>query len=289
MRAQWIRTTVELAAPSTGRVGVPRAASAVALLLAAGCAGGLSPSQWPPRDFRLDVREYVVVDGNRMREMRRFQVWEDGLAVFREATGELEDAPVSIPVFQKVSAYIMRRESTRTLSRLLYREGLFGLENGAPGDDLVEKPESHVVVAWHAFEDSRVVDTRLMTGDALDRALQVVNAFVPEGTGFRKGQLTGEPEERHVENTPELFYSKEGAVVIHRKLAELYPDDPSLRLDLFVVALEAGQFDLAEAMLRVMEPYDAQQVLGEFYEFLDWRGDFVEPMRALLERRRRGD
>ena len=79
-------------------------------------------SEFPPPGFHLEVRTTeTTADG--LQHTQRFQVWEDGFTLYREADRSLEvPGPdgLRLPVFRRACAYGMGIESTRTLSRMLY-------------------------------------------------------------------------------------------------------------------------------------------------------------------------
>lgn len=237
------------------------------------------PSLWPPDDFYLDVRGFEQ-GAVRERQTQRFQLWADGLAVYRESDRDLEAAPLAVPVFHRVSIYRLDPRSVRTLGRRLERAGLFGLV-----DDVVRAggiPMQRVAVHVRAFGGARTVATDLMSSGGLDRTLHVVNAFLPEGVTFRHAALGGSIEPRHVSGVPAPQDDVAGAFAVHRRLAELRPDDLELRLDLLALAIEAGDVEFAQAMLRVIERQAPGQENADFLTPEEWQRDFLGPLRELV-------
>lgn len=192
------------------------------------------------------------VDDSGNHAVQSFRVWADGLAVYRESRGDLDDAPLPIPVYPTVAVYQLDERSTRMLSRLLRRTGLFDEEGYV--ETVPEDRGRQVILSWRAFGRDGTLSTLSADIDTLERAIHVVNAFLPSGREVAwPGQLAGEPEPRHVDEVPDPRDDLAGAVRVHEALARRFPDDTDLLLELFGVAAAADQRGPAEAALRTLE------------------------------------
>src|SRR5262245_52567378 len=124
--------------------------------IAAACAGPTSqaPSEWPPRDFRVQVEELHEGDGSSVAS-RRFTVTADGVCIYSRSTQPLVDpeSRTAIPVFGTISAYQLRGECTRQLARKLYSRGVLDLDL-EQGDRRETKGVS-LRLTYRAFENER--------------------------------------------------------------------------------------------------------------------------------------
>jgi hypothetical protein len=228
-----------------------RTGRAAALSLLAGCLAPepLAVSEWPPADFELVIRSYQV-SGGILQERRRMVARADGLVVYREATsgigGPAQQTPW-FPVFDVVSAYRLRPESLRQLTRLLDDAELFdftGTEAVEPGFDEL------LLIDWHAL--GRAGRFALVGADIAraSRILHVVNAFLPDGYAFAPVALVGEAEPPHLTGVPAPAYSRPEAIHFHWQRAQEEPDRLHWILDLFALARAAGDRELAEEMVE---------------------------------------
>ena len=221
-------------------------------LALAGCrTTGQEGSIWPPPDFRIEVPAFHVDDSGN-HDTQNIRVWADGLVVYRESSGDLADAPMPIPVYPTVAIYRLDERSTRMLSRLLRRTGLYDQEGYV--ETVPDDRGQQVTLSWRAFARDGTLSTLSADVDTLERAIQVVNSFLPLGREVAwPGQLAGEREPRHVDEVPEPRDDLDGAVRAHETLARRFPDDTDLLMELFGVAVAADQRGPAEAALRTLE------------------------------------
>lgn len=212
-------------------------------------------SEFPPAGFYLEVRTTVTTaDG--LQETQRFQVWEDGFAVYREADASLDvpaPDPLRLPLFRRVSAYQLENESTRTLSRLLYNSGLSEL---APVLGTPSPRGTVITVLWRHLGDKEVQAHEVQ--GRLARVLHVVNSFLPEETKnthpFLLLPMTGEPEPSHLANVPEVLDSMPASLDFHvEELVTRFPEDVNVLLDTFALAFAEDQLDLAVRILERIE------------------------------------
>lgn len=262
------------------------AATALAGVVFGGCvADAPQQSTWPPDDYYVEVRYQED-----RRERQRVRFWRDGLVVYAEATdwlGEGDDGGVALPVFSRISAYQLRPESIRYLSRLLERAGL----NDLSGElvDAGDGSSPMVTIHWRAFR--READAWVagrVEGSAV-RVLQVINAFLPLGCSFDcAGLSVGDPEPSHLVEVPEPEDSVSGALGFYRE-ALLRWREPSadLAIEAFALALEAKELDVAEELLQRIEA-DTLDVEGDWWVLpSSERPGLALSLRLLLERRRR--
>jgi hypothetical protein len=251
------------------RTPVARIRTAASLLSCSALSACLAPappqqSVWPPDDYYLEVR--LEQDG---KERARARFWADGVAVLceaREWLGGPEAGAAWFPVWSDVSAYRLRPKSIRDLARLLERAGLRTL---APDQALdVRASEQMVVFHWRAFGDTGIVWMAGPVGGAAVRVLHVVNAFLPEGHELAPAGMVGDTEPRHLVDVPEPVASLPQSLRFHRDfLLPRAPGEAAVLVDTFVLALAAGERDVARDMLdRLTElvgddPTDAWWVL----------------------------
>lgn len=207
-------------------------------------------SEFPPKGFYLEVRTTVTTaDG--LQETQRFQVWEQGMSVYREANKSLVvPGPDSLvlPLFRKVSAYRMAPESTRTLSRMVYRSGFFEMQALA----VVPEPRGTVISVFCREWTEREVQVHGQLYGQIARVLHVINSFLPEGHRFEPPLMTGEQEPPHLAAVPELGDSWEQSLLFHKDLVEMFPDDVGLLVDAFALAFDLGDREFAlQALARI--------------------------------------
>lgn len=207
-------------------------------------------SEFPPKGFYLEVRTTVTTaDG--LQETQRFQVWEEGMSVYREADGSLDvpgPDPLRLPLFRRVSAYRMAPQSTRALARMVYRSGFF--EMPAIGGD--PEPRGPVISVFCRQWIEKEVQAHGQLYGQIARVLHVINSFLPEGKRFELPLMTGEREMAHLAAVPVLGDSSEQSLLFHKDLVEMFPDDVGLLLDAFALAyvLEDREYAL-QALARI--------------------------------------
>lgn len=263
--------------------GSPAAASGLAVAglgLFASCeAPREAVTMWPPEDFRLEVQAFDLgPSGLRVRES--FQVWADGLAVWREADTWLEELAHPIPIFDAVSAYELHPNSTRMLGRLLQRAGLF--TSGSGQIDNRAASGRHVTVTWTALGGSGTVSSLDQDHGPLDRALRIINTFVPEGREIRYDGFSVGRDERRASATPAPREDAEAALWCHEELARRMLSDPGLQLERIALALAAGDRARARLLFEELERSEPRTLSGQALHDLDWEGAVVEPLRRLL-------
>lgn len=213
----------------------------------------LPDSVWPPDNFYLEVR------GRQLRpdatvERQSLHVFADGLVVYREADPGDAFPGEFPPVFSKVSAYRLRRESLRTLARSLDQAGLFQLE-AVVGVDATALDV--VALRCRAFDrDFRAVGRGRVYGEFTD-VLHVINSFLPAGCSFTLPDMTGEPQSPRLSGAPAPARDVAGAFAFHQSWAELWSEaDFAWRCERIGLALRAGERGVAQRLV--------QQVEGDF-------------------------
>lgn len=256
-----------------------RCARAAPLLLALGVgacrSNELAPSEWPPDDFGLEIRETLAQGPSGVR-VRSFRVWRDGLALYAESTHELPGLAWSQPVFDTLCVYRLDPRSTRMLGRALQRAGLFeeaprpAVNDGAPKADLV--------VDWTAFGARGRLGAMTHDRGQVERVLAAAAGFLPNGIGF----LGVEADAVCVSDVPLPARSDRGAVAALRQVAREHPRDFGVLLDLYVAAVAAAEWSVAREALLELGNDDAREALGDEGELLDWRREALPKLRALL-------
>ncbi len=235
-------------------------------------------SDWPPDDFCLEVRARAQTkDG--LFERQSLHVFADGFVVYREA--DPEDAfPTGWPaVFSRVSAYRMLPESTRSLARGLYQAGLFQIETVVGTD---ANAEDVIAVALRAFgEQRRLVARGRVYGSVID-VLHVVNAYVPAGCALALPDMTGEPQPPRLSQVPQPVRDIAGAYRLHREWAARYEaPDVQWRIELFALALRAGDLPVARDVLAALER-EQEASAGPFPDVDAAVKDMLARLRGLL-------
>ena len=242
-------------------------------------------SIWPPDDYYVEVRYQGGPRGH-----QRVRFWQDGLVFYGEASdsvGGPEEGTVAFPVFAEISAYEMRPESIRHLSRLLERAGL----NDLSGElvDAGDGTSPMVTIHWRAFEqrgDAWVAGR--VQGSAV-RVLQVVNAFLPPGRAFDcDGLSVGDPEPAHLVEVPLPVVSVKDALAFYRdELLPVRAPTEDLAIEAFALALEAEDFAGAEELLKQIEASTGDPSTEWWVLPGGDRAGLVLQLRLLLERRQR--
>lgn len=232
---------------------MPRFRALVGLLVPLLCAcrsGDLPDSLWPPDDFFLEVRSRrLAPDG--LIEQQSLHVFADGLVVYREVDPQDPSAGTFPAVFSGVSAYRMRRESTRSLARGLQQAGIFELDTIVGTDATAEQV---VALRCRAFErEKRAVGRGRVYGEFTD-VLHVVNSYLPAGCAFTLPDMTGEPQPPRLSRAPAPEQDVAGALAFHRSWAELWPEaDITWRIEHVGLALRAGDVAAAKRLLGDLE------------------------------------
>ncbi len=233
---------------------LPRfAARLLAGLLAlggAGC-GGMQPAttQWPPRDFYLEVRARIQTAAGQ-RELQSLHVFADGYSVYREVDAERSFPGGWPPVFSRVSAYRMLPASTRSLARGLQRAGLFALDTLVGAD-----PDANEVLSirWIAFGQDRRIVARGRVFGAFMEALHVINAFLPPDCVFELPEMVGEPQPPRLAGVARPVRDLAGAYAMHQQWADRWTGDVQWLVELFALALSAADLGGARAVLENLE------------------------------------
>lgn len=225
----------------------------------------LPASAWPPDDFHLDVGYQGLRDGNPVS--RRFQVWADGMAVYRRSRSVVSrpDSPITLPVYSAVSAYRMLPEATRSLSRKVWRRSDVlaratgrkpeGAEQPATGPLPTDpQPEPTDLTEQVRFECRAMGDVRsgIAAGQAFGSfalVLQVVNQYVPPGEEFRLPGMTTATDESVLMDVPRPREDAAAALGFHQQLLLRFPDDLQLLQDAFALACSNGDRAAAEELL----------------------------------------
>ncbi len=249
-----------------------------AFLLTACLSNKSLPSIWPPDDFYLDVSG-VETNETGTHRRQRFQVWADGLAVYREAKSELPNCPIPIPLYSRVCAYRLDPASIRSLAQKLQRRRLYERD-----DIRADNPRfsgRHVIVSWRAQEQEGQTSSLIPTSN-LDPVVNLINAFLPEGRRFDYPDLGGSEEEPELLRVPQPHESLQGALDYHLQLLAAHPEIEDLELHTFALAIAAGDYDEARRRLAVIETYSPSEVIGEVWPEAGWEPDFLELLRGML-------
>jgi hypothetical protein len=237
---------------------MPRFRALVGLLVPLLCAcrsGDLPDSLWPPDDFFLEVRARRLAPEG-LVEQQSLHVFADGLVVYREVDPQDARAGTFPAVFSRVSAYRMRRESTRSLARGLHQAGMFDLDTIVGTDATAEQV---VALRCRAFErDRRAIGRGRVYGEFTD-VLHVVNSYLPVGCAFALPDMTGEPQPARLSRAPAPEHDIAGALAFHRSWAELWPEaDITWRVEHLGLALRAGDLASATRLLGQLEAESAR-------------------------------
>lgn len=261
-----------------------RISAALLALLLPGCLSDPSdhPTVWPPDDFHLEVESGRYTQ-QASQVLQRFQVWSDGLALYREADDSVRDpaGEVSLPVFRRICAWRMLPESTRSLARKLYRRGVLDLHS-IQGDQRQRAEGLALVLRYRAFGRGKNVVARGQIHGPMVRVLHVVNSYLPEGVEFDLPGMVGDREPQRLTDVPPPTDDLEGSLELHRELLERFSEDPELTLDAFALACRAGRRDVAEQLMtRYLELTEPARRQGEMFPE-GGEGLTAERLRRLL-------
>jgi hypothetical protein len=251
----------------TGALGAGRRCCwLAALLLPAGCTidRSLPPSSWPPPDFSLEVAYQGSREGPPVT--RRFQVWADGLSVYRRSREEVThpDSALALPVYSAVSAYRMLPEATRMLGRKVWRRSeILAKAPMRPADREEPDPARTPLQAPPPLEDQKEqirfecramgdVRSAIAAGQvhgSLVSVLQSVNQYVPPGEEFRMPGLPAVPDDNVLIDVPRPKEDAAASFAFHLRLLTLFPSDLQLLLDAFALACHNADREAAEALL----------------------------------------
>jgi hypothetical protein len=222
------------------------------LLAAAGCnlTSSEPKSAYPPDDFALVVSRFEPV-GAAPVETQRFEVDREGIALLR-VSNKTRNASLllsELPLFDEVACYRLRPESLRQLSRMLEASGLYRIASGVAGDHDAWRASGGLAIHWwgHGRNGSVVAADKLPV--EVGAAVHVVHAFLPAGYGFALPSLVGEDLPARLLGVPAPCRDLEGALRFHRELLAQRPQDRELVLHVFVLALEAGERELARSLV----------------------------------------
>lgn len=279
-----------MTAPETRHSIVPLMRAVLPLLcLALGsCATDpLSESLWPPEDFWLEMRA-VRLDTGGVHELQKVQIDRNGVVVYRESRGDLENAAFPIPLYTKISVYELDRRSLRQLTRYLDRAGLFERDSG-PEQVLEVEDQDQLWLEWRARDAFAAISTSSADQTVLQETVHIVNAYLPEPSRvFYPGELLGDPEPRHVDRAPDPLDDLPGAIDAHRALIKARGgEDVDLLLELFALAKEAGDDKTATDCLRTLEAIAADRT-GPDGRADDLILDVIAPLWPLVGGRPQG-
>jgi hypothetical protein len=216
----------------------------------------VSTSAWPPPDFLLDV------EANRgtapKLEVRRFQAWPDGFALYRRSEEALvtADGQVVLPVYATCAAYVMRPEAIRSLSRKTAQTATkMGPQPGPAADvppaeraaEFGDAPQ-RLRFLCRAMGEMHSGSVDGPSFSAIAAVLLVVNQFVPAGEEFRLPGSTP-AQGNMLLDVPRPRRDLPGSLQFHLGLLARFPADAELVRDTFALACKAGDSAAAEAML----------------------------------------
>lgn len=247
----------------------------LAVLAVSGCrSNALPPSLWPPEDFRLRVLEIESTEEGPIH--RSFQVWADGLALYREADTVLEGLPEVLPIYRTVAAYMLDDRTTRTLARELQRAGLFAATE--PIDENREILGTDASIAWWAHGTRGFVSRRQLDRGPLERALDIVDAYLPPSRAFTPAP----PDVVRVDEVPEPLAYTRGALDAHVEILRSRPMGADFLREVFALAVAAGDHAMARDALTEIEQAGPEGAGGEPLDPADWERVELEPLRRVL-------
>ncbi len=223
-------------------------------VLVAGCLSrASSPSTvWPPEDFALEV-EQLESSAAGIRVVRRFSVDRDGLCIYAESDGVvlLPGGALQLPLFHRMSSFLMREESVRMLSRLLFKRGVLELRV-LEGETEAGTGSSIVHLRYRGFGEQRRVVNRGEIYGAAVRVLKVVNSFLPAGRSFELPGLYGEKEPLRLTGIPPVQEDPAGIQDFLERESEGRTSEPRLLLVAMALALDRSDH---EAAARILSRY----------------------------------
>lgn len=240
--------------PPAARAAGPGGAKQLAVLLLPlvwGCTSDRTVpiTAWPPPDFRLDVEVYRA-PRDRAMVSRRLQVWPDGFSLYRLGGEPLHDTEsgLILQVYQSVSAYQMRPEAVRFLSRKVWRrsEGIGRLD---PGEVPPGELEERLRFQCRAFGATRSAVALGRAYGGLVGVIEAVNQYVPVGEEFRLPGVTVVAGENVLMEVPRPRSDLAGSLSFHLQLVERFPGDAALVRDAFALACRLGDRSRAEDLL----------------------------------------
>ena len=214
----------------------------LAVAFAASCLGGRRQpaSAWPPPDFYFEIEEVESPGADRaeaaLQARRRLRVWSDGTLLLQKAAGTVRsaDGSLALPVFDTTCAYRLLPETTRLLSRKMWKRGAHDLQQETVEADV------RLRFAYRGMgHDLRVAAGPQVHGN-LARVLRVVNAFLPANEEFAFPGMPGDREPSILTGVPEPQRVIGGALGCLRELLQQFPGDRLLLLDAFVLACKVG-------------------------------------------------
>ncbi len=255
------------------------------LALMTSCKGlRLRQSKWPPPDFYLAL-EYREGSSGGQQVRQCAQFWADGWVIYREADTSLLsdfDPTVSLPVFCRMCAYKLEPLSVRHLTRLLDTSGIAQVPRVVGGAAAASGPS--IAVQWHAFGKRKRITLQGSVYGPMNRALHVVNSFLPPGHGFALAEMSGDVEPSHLQDVPPVTTSVSDSLDFHRQLFEKFPDDSRLLKDAFALACVQGRWPWAQDFLAKLAEHPDMQEGGNMAFPDDNRGNEMQELRRILLR-----
>jgi hypothetical protein len=247
-----LATNIGRARPCTGWSGV------LALCLLPACLSRqtVGTSAWPPPDFLLDVEASRAAAP--ALEVRRFQAWPDGFALYRRSEEALVTAGGQVlPVYATCAAYVMRPEAIRSLSRKATQTAAKISPQPGPAADAppVERAAEYgdgtpqrLRLLCRAMGETHSGSADGASFGAIAAVLAVVNQFVPSGEEFRLPGTTP-AQGNMLLDVPRPRRDLPGSLQFHLGLLSRFPADLDLVRDTFALACKVKDRAAAEAML----------------------------------------
>jgi hypothetical protein len=223
------------------------------LLLAACIGGGLSPSVWPPPNFRLLVEE-LSREGHSVHVVRRFQVDAEGTVIYGTSSQPLIDSATGAswpawlrapnyppPVFDRLSVYRLEPKCVRALAR---RIG----ELVIPASGIEPESGSGLVVRWRAFEQQGELRSSGRLRGQMAEIMATVSAHLPDGESFQIEM--SKPVVTVLRGVPAPVEGAEGALAAYRQRLDVDPGDEEVLLATYALACFVGERSEAKRLLE---------------------------------------
>ena len=217
------------------------------LLLAACIGDGLSPSVWPPPNFRLVVEE-LSGEGRSVHVVRRFQVDAEGTVIYGTSSQPLIDSATgdSWPVFDRLSVYRLEPKCVRALARRIDGIGIGELVIPLSGIE----PESvpGLRLRWRAFEQQGYLPSSGRLRGQMAEIMATVSAHLPDGESFQIEM--SKPVVTVLRGVPAPVEGAEGALAAYRQRLDVDPGDEEVLLATYALACFVGERSEAERLLE---------------------------------------
>ncbi len=207
---------------------------------------GLSPSVWPPSNFRIVVEELQTV-GMSAHILRRWQVDASGLVIYGTSSQPLvdPDSGASWPVFDRLSVYRLEPKCVRALSRRLDRLGIS--EIVVPSSAVASGEGPGLSVQWQAFGSKRVLPSYGRLRGPMAEIMAVIASHLPPGEAFEVEMTRPIVSVLHGVPTPGL--GGIDALKAYRELIAQDPEDEQLIIAAYALACSVGEREQAEQLL----------------------------------------